>query len=519
MTSILPSLALSIQKNPLMLPSHARVTDAVQAMHRTQTSYVLVVDQQLTGMLTEQDIIRAIAESKTIDSLTVAELMSRNVVTIQESEINHLFDVLQQFRHHQIRYLPVLGSQKEIVGVITLASILQRLDLLKLHKSLETLQQTAQMQQAQLQYETAQKQQMAELLAKTEAQYRLSESKLNMILNSAIASITNLRVFPDCQTETIYMSAGCEVVFGYSAEEFLAEPMLWASRVPAEDLNTVIADSFTDVFAARDASFEYRFLHKDGSLRWVSCTLTSRRDSETDSWVVTTVAMDITERKQIEAALRQSERRLLKALQEKELFLREIHHRIKNNLQVVSSLLDLQAGRVQDAQLREILEASQNRINSMALVHEALHQSQTLNQVNFSQYVQKLADNLYRTYTDSDSSIEFRINITPNLFISLNQAAPCGLILNELMTNSIKHGFPEGRSGDIAVALELQAQDVLMLLVSHNGNPLPANFNLQTVSSMGLRLVSMLVEQLRGKLDLRQGDRTEFRIQFPFARG
>lgn len=668
--SFIPTLIPGIQFNPLILALETSVEDAIHAMNHVRSSCALIVNplsgeqplarQPLAGILTERDVVQAIATGMNI-SVAVAELMTRSVITIQEAEAKDLLVVLQQFRHHNIRHLPVVnhqgqivglvtpstirnalkpidllkirrvaevmetrvihaaltvsvtdiaqlmathrvscvvmveplllaadepaqpllrpigiiterdivqlcsaaeqtdllslrqtaaavimsrpvftirphdslwnahqlmqrevirrlivvGETEELIGIVTQTNILRVLDPLELHEIINALQQTVHNQQRQLHHETLQKHQLAASLAETEARYRVTESQLNMIFNSAIASIASLRVFPDRNWTYLYISAGSEAVFGYSPEEFAADEHLWASRIPREDLDTTIAERFEDIFAERDTSFEYRFRHKNGELHWISCTLTSQHEPDTNSWFVTTVAMDISDRKYIEAALRQSEKRLMESLQEKELFLREIHHRIKNNLQIVSSLLDLQAGRVNDLQLQDILISSQNRINSMALVHEALHHSQSLNQVDFSQYVQNLAHNLQRTYMDLRGQIVFKITIDPRLFISLNQAIPCGLILNELLTNSIKHGFSDGRNGEITVILTHQTTYHLMLSVSHNGRGLPSDFDMHTVSSMGLKLVMTLVKQLRGTLELKQDRNTHFVIEFP----
>jgi two-component sensor histidine kinase len=202
------------------------------------------------------------------------------------------------------------------------------------------------------------------------------------------------------------------------------------------------------------------------------------------------------------------------SLQEKEALLAEIHHRVKNNLHIISSLFYLQANRIQDQQVREILQDSRNRVNSMALVHESLYRTQNFASINFAQYVQHLAMSLFRTYDIEPDAIAFRVDVINNVSIKLDHAVPCGLIVNELITNALKHGFRSHCSGEVIVSLEMNDAKQVVLTISNNGEQLPEGFDLNQVRSMGLRLVMTLVKQLNGAIEVESGTLTKFRIMF-----
>lgn len=224
---------------------------------------------------------------------------------------------------------------------------------------------------------------------------------------------------------------------------------------------------------------------------------------------VLAVRQDISDRKKAADQLQAS-------LREKEVLLSEIHHRVKNNLQIVSSLLDLQASRTDDNQSREVLENSCRRVFSMALVHECLYRSQNFAEINFASYAQELATHLLFTYKSHFSFSALSINISPNVSISLKQAIPCGLILNELVTNALKYGLTKDPSGRIYIELEQEQAHQLTLTVGHDGNTLPHDFTLEGHNtSMGIRLIMTLVEQLEGSIDIQRGDKTLFKVTFP----
>ncbi|MEO7804256.1 MAG: histidine kinase dimerization/phosphoacceptor domain -containing protein [Actinomycetota bacterium] len=204
---------------------------------------------------------------------------------------------------------------------------------------------------------------------------------------------------------------------------------------------------------------------------------------------------------------------LTQLLKEREVLLKEVHHRVKNNLQVVSSLLGLQAGHFNDTRLRQALEESQNRVFSIALVHENLYRSKDLAQVEFSDYVHSLVDNLPRS-----SSAGMQVSVTQDIEacrLSIETAVPCGLIINELVTNALKHAFPGEGHGLIRVVLQRVDPSNWMLLVADDGIGLPLGIDMKKTESLGLELVSLLVKQISGSLEIKRDSGTSFQVTFP----
>jgi len=211
---------------------------------------------------------------------------------------------------------------------------------------------------------------------------------------------------------------------------------------------------------------------------------------------------------------KKAEEKIKASLDEKELLLEEIHHRVKNNLQIVSSLLDLQAVRLKGKENVELFQESRNRVKSMSLIHEQLYQSEDLANINFDKYIQKLVVNLSRSYGISSDNILFKINVK-DVFLSIDKAIPCGLIISELATNSLKHGFPDDKKGEINIDFHLDKNNNYSLIVRDNGVGIPEDFIFQTTKSLGLQLVNMLTQQLKGSIELDRTYGTTFKITFP----
>jgi PAS domain S-box-containing protein len=216
---------------------------------------------------------------------------------------------------------------------------------------------------------------------------------------------------------------------------------------------------------------------------------------------------DITERRRTEEALRAS-------LEEKESLLKEVHHRVKNNLQVISSLLNLQLRKVKNAEVRSFLRDTQNRIRSMAMLHEILYRSNNLADVHFPLYLKHLCDHLARSYDSGARKITLRQEIS-DIPLDPDQAITAGLIVNELVTNAIKHAFPSGAGGDVIVELRADDEDHLLLRVADNGVGLPPDTPPEAEESLGLLLVESLSRQLNGRLSIGGGPGATFEIVFP----
>ncbi|HET8686152.1 MAG TPA: sensor histidine kinase, partial [Methanosarcina sp.] len=235
---------------------------------------------------------------------------------------------------------------------------------------------------------------------------------------------------------------------------------------------------------------------------------------------------DITGQKEAEESLKKVE----------EIRKKEIHHRIKNNLQVISSLLELQAERFSEEEVLEAFRESQNRVATMAIIHEELYRSRNNETLDFSEYLQKLTADLLRSYTVRKGDIRMQLDIEET-FLGMDTAVPLGIIINELVSNSLKHAFPQGRKGEIRIKLcrfeengenksisnstnnigaksSVDKSSQYSLVVSDNGLGFPENLDFRNTGSLGLQLVNILVEQLEGTIELQKGTETTFKILF-----
>ncbi len=209
---------------------------------------------------------------------------------------------------------------------------------------------------------------------------------------------------------------------------------------------------------------------------------------------------------------KEAEDKLVASLREKELLLKEVHHRVKNNLQVISSLLNLQAGELDNPDTARLFRESQGRVRSMALIHEQLYRSNDLARIDFSKYVQDLVRHLEQGLGSEATPVRFHLVIEP-LPLSLDLAIPCGMIVNELVSNAQKHAFPNSHSGEIRIEFARQA-DGYSLTVADNGVGIQQDMALAGSPSLGLKVVQALTRQIRGELDVRHEDGTVFVIRF-----
>jgi len=200
-------------------------------------------------------------------------------------------------------------------------------------------------------------------------------------------------------------------------------------------------------------------------------------------------------------------------LQQRETMLREIHHRVKNNMQIMSSLLSLQARTTSNPESVRMLEENQNRIQSMALLHEILYQSEDLASLDFSKYLQRMVDHLFRSYGVTNQQIRLRTELEP-VGLELDDALPCGLLISEVISNSLKHGFPGGRAGEVRMTLRRPSAATVEIVLSDNGVGLPIGLDWTTSRSLGLRLVRALAEQLHARLDIRSDGGTRVDLVF-----
>ena len=206
---------------------------------------------------------------------------------------------------------------------------------------------------------------------------------------------------------------------------------------------------------------------------------------------------------------------LQNSLSEKEVLLKEIHHRVKNNLQVISSLLYLNSKKIKDADALKMFKESQNRVKSIALVHERLYQSKDLGKIDFKEYVVKLTNDLLRSFAVNTALIKLNIDVN-NIFISIDTAVPCGLIINELISNSLKYAFPDKEAGgnQINICFQRSKDGELSLEISDNGVGLPSGFDIKNTQSLGLQLVETLILQLEGTREIDSTNGLSIKLKF-----
>jgi PAS domain S-box-containing protein len=233
-------------------------------------------------------------------------------------------------------------------------------------------------------------------------------------------------------------------------------------------------------------------------------TIYSESDMELLSYISEHIAMAIHRK--------WSDDQIKSSLKEKDVLLKEIHHRVKNNMQIISSLLRLQSKEIQDELTRKIFDVSQNRIRSIALIHETLYQSEDLGRIDFAHYIQKLATHLISIYRPERQEIKLKLEVN-SVFLDINKAIPCGLVINELVSNSLKHAFPGSLTGEIRILLESKAGKY-NLQVMDTGVGFPEDVDFKDTESLGLQIVNDLVRQLDGNIKLIREGGTTFRVVF-----
>ncbi|MDR3570360.1 MAG: PAS domain S-box protein [Syntrophobacteraceae bacterium] len=301
-------------------------------------------------------------------------------------------------------------------------------------------------------------------------------------------------------------------ILGYTLDDVPTIGDWWRLAYPDKSYRDQVSRGWETALeqAAKEGGYvepaEFNVRGKDGGTRVMQTSAILVGDSVLVSLV------DLTDQKQVEVALRYS-------LEEKIALLGEIHHRVKNNLQIIASLLGLQAGRLDNQEVIDALEDTRNRVKSMALLHETLYRSQNLARINFAAYIKDLCAQVLISHGPVSERVVLGYRIAA-IGLPLEQAVPCGLIINELVSNALKHGFPGSRKGSVRVTLECKGEESLVLEVSDEGVGLPADFDPVSGSTMGIQIVTGLAAQLGGRLEVDgSGPGASFRVFFPVPRG
>jgi PAS domain S-box-containing protein len=290
-----------------------------------------------------------------------------------------------------------------------------------------------------------------------------------------------------------------EKVLGYSLAEL--EGFNFQNFIHPDDMNASLNALAKLEAQEKVLNFENRFRCKDGSYRWIEWR------SIPHGKQIYASARDITERKQHEEMIKNS-------LREKETLLKEIHHRVKNNMQVISSLLNLQMMRNKDKQVNKALMDCRGRINSMASVHEMLYASNSLSVIDCHKYFSKLTGDILHSYHPSRHRVKLTVD-AKGVTLGIQQALPLGLMINEMLSNSLKYGFPENMHGQIMIRLMACEQDMFEFVFSDNGIGIPEDIDWRNTQSLGLNLIVLLAEnQLRGTVSLDRAKGTCFITKF-----
>lgn len=344
----------------------------------------------------------------------------------------------------------------------------------------------------------------------TEAQLQVSEQFLRSLYNGASTAIFVVDVLPESEFRFVGMNPASEQLTGVRLEDVKGKS---PEQVFPPDLAAAVSANYVRC-TQLGTTFSYEeCLPFQGRDSWWLTTLTPLRDSHSRIYQLIGNAINITERKQAEEQIKAS-------LQEKEVLLKEIHHRVKNNLQIVSSLLDLQSQQTQEKHLLEMFQESQSRIQSMMLVHQELYLANNLAQINFADYIHRLLSYLFHIYRVNPDNITLRIDIDKIEF-NIDTAIPCALIINELVSNTLKYAFPENTKGTTWVTLNSVSsikpqlgKEQFILVVGNDGTELLESLDLFRKKSLGLQLVSVLAEQLEGQLEIEKDSGTVFKVRF-----
>ena len=325
-------------------------------------------------------------------------------------------------------------------------------------------------------------------------------ARLAAIVESSVDAIVGITM----ERTVVSWNRAAERLFGYPAGEAIGSPISFVmppDRVHEENqiIDRLKRDEYID-------HFETVQRRKDGQEFPVSLTISPIKDATGKIIGASKSVRDISDKKRAEEQIQAS-------LREKEVLLREIHHRVKNNLQVIYSLLRLQSKLVTDPKASALFKDSQARVKAMALVHETLWQSKNLSRIDMPEYSRTLTRRLFESYGISSDTLGLNLNIAPVSF-SMETAVSCGQLINELVSNCLKHAFPNGRTGDVTVELLSNGNDTYLLTVSDNGVGLPPDFEVGKAESLGWQLVPMLVEQLNGTFELQESAGTTVRLTF-----
>ncbi|MBD3558668.1 PAS domain S-box protein, partial [Planktothrix sp. FACHB-1355] len=445
-----------------------------------------------------QELVAAGLSKENLEGQTLWEAVSPKNREILEPKYRaalageqNTFELSYADQIYSMTALPVRNEKGEIfAGMVVSQNISER------KQAISVLQQAKQELEIRVEERTSElkianallRQEIAERL-RVEAALRESEERFRSIFDRAAVGIAQVLL----SGQFFLANQKFVDIVGYTVAEL--QQKTFPQITHPDDLTTNLA-YYRQISTGEihNYSMEKRYIRKDGLAVWVNMTVSLLRGNTGEPKYFILVVEDISDRKQAEAQIKAS-------LQEKETLLKEIHHRVKNNMQVISSLLELQSQSVNDDQTSALFRESQHRIHSMALIHEQLYQSEHLDLINFAEYIENLAANLFQSFGCTRNSIHLNLQVG-KIFLNIETAIPCGLIINELVSNSLKYAFPKGNQGQISIIFSQANSHQFHLKIGDNGVGLPPDFDIETAETLGLRLVRILTRQLKGVLEV-----------------
>jgi PAS domain S-box-containing protein len=296
-----------------------------------------------------------------------------------------------------------------------------------------------------------------------------------------------------------YVNEAVAATTGYSPAEFYANPDLIFRIVHPGD-RALMENTLRGAHSSGSTT-GMRSVHRNGNVVWLEQRAMHVRNEEGRLVAIEAIARDVTDRKQLVERLEEGTKALRRSLVEKTALLQEVHHRVKNNLQLICSLLSMQIDCSKGDSYARPLNDAHSRVLSMSLIHEQIYESETLADLNFGEYIEVLSSRLFGVYCIDPARIRLELSIEP-IRLSADQAIPCGLILNELLSNSLKHGFAGGRAGTIRISLREIATGTVELEVADDGVGLPEGFRVEHSRSLGLQVVGTLIRQIGAELSV-----------------
>lgn len=471
-----------VEHCPPTVSAQTLLKDVIAQLAFSSHDYVLVMDNQIpSGILTAKDVLKLVSQHPDRNLAAIATLMPPLKAQVIDADLETPHTVLALFQQYNVQQLPVIDCDGGCIGIITeqkMRSLLTDSDHSENFKDNQT----------------------------TETALQESEARLQDIIDNASAII----YLKDLQGRYILINHRFQILFNVVRRDVLGKTDL---EIFPEDLANMLWENDLQVFTEElSKEFEESISQGAEAKTFLSIKF-PLHNAKGHIYAVCGISTDISDRKK-------SEQLIATSLQEKEVLLKEIHHRVKNNMHVISNLLDLQSQYIDDASIISLFNDSQYRINTMALIHEQLYQSPSLGAISFDLYLENLVHNLFSSYNCYPGCVQLQLDLEP-VTLNIETAMPCGLIVNELVSNSLKYAFPQKRQGILSLHFyihpESQKQDKkrrFVLVVGDNGTGIRDDINWQSTNSLGLRLVRMLTRQLEGVVELDREEGTRFRITF-----